>query len=66
MATNTAFLAGFVLPEDCDVDLLSRVSLLSEFAEPEDIANLVCFAASDEAKFVNGAILSVDGGVVAG
>jgi meso-butanediol dehydrogenase / (S,S)-butanediol dehydrogenase / diacetyl reductase len=64
--TNTAFLAGFELPEDCDVDLLSRVSLLPEFAEPEDIANLVCFAASDEAKFINGAILSVDGGVVAG
>lgn len=64
--TNTAFLQGFDLPEDCDVDLLQRVSLLPEFAEASDIANMVCFTASREAKFVNGAILSVDGGVVAG
>ena len=64
--TNTAFLAGFDLPEDCDVDLLSRLSLLPEFAEPGDIANMVYFVASDEAKFINGGILSVNGGVVAG
>jgi NAD(P)-dependent dehydrogenase (short-subunit alcohol dehydrogenase family) len=64
--TNTAFLGGFNLPEDAENDLLMRVSFLPDFAEPEDIANMVCFVASDEAKFVNGAILSVDGGVVAG
>ena len=64
--TNTAFLKGFELPEDCEVDLLMRASLLPEYAEAEDIANMVCFVASSEAKFVNGAILSVDGGAVAG
>ena len=64
--TNTAFLQGFDLPEDCEVDLLQRVSLLPEFAEADDIASMVCFTASSEAKFVNGAILSVDGGTVAG
>ena len=64
--TNTAFLGGFDLPEGAEMDLLMRVNFLPEFAEPEDIANMVCFVASDEAKFVNGAILSVDGGVVAG
>ncbi len=64
--TNTQFLAGFKLPKDCDVDLLSRAGFLAEFAEPDDIADMVCFIASDEAKFVNGGILSVDGGVVAG
>jgi len=64
--TNTAFLAGFELPDDCEMDLLSRAGLLPEFAEPEDIANMVCFVASDEAKFINGGILSVDGGAVAG
>jgi meso-butanediol dehydrogenase/(S,S)-butanediol dehydrogenase/diacetyl reductase len=64
--TNTAFLQGFDLPENCEVDLLMRASLLPEYAEAEDIANTVCFVASSEATFVNGAILSVDGGVVAG
>lgn len=64
--TNTAFLNGFTFSDDCEFDLVSRTSLLDEFAEAEDIANMVCFTASDEARFVNGAILSVDGGVVAG
>jgi meso-butanediol dehydrogenase/(S,S)-butanediol dehydrogenase/diacetyl reductase len=64
--TNTAFLGGFNLPEGAENDLLMRVSFLPEFAEAEDIANMVCFVASSEARFVNGAILSVDGGVVAG
>lgn len=64
--TNTQFLAGFTVPEGCDADLLMRAAFLSEFAEAEDIANMVCFVASDEARFVNGAILSVDGGMVAG
>jgi 3-oxoacyl-[acyl-carrier protein] reductase len=30
----------------------------------EDIANAYLFLASDEANFINGAVLSVDGGLV--
>ena len=29
---------------------------------PEDVANAVCFLASSEARMINGAILTVDGG----
>ncbi|RMF11063.1 MAG: SDR family oxidoreductase, partial [Candidatus Neomarinimicrobiota bacterium] len=32
--------------------------------QPEDIANAYCFLASDEAAYINGAVLNVDGGVV--
>ncbi len=64
--TNTAFLQGYDFPQDSEEDLFQRLSLLEEFAEPEDIANMVCFTASDEARFVNGAVISVDGGAVAG
>lgn len=64
--TNTAFLGGFDLPEDAELDLLMRCSFLPDYAEADDIANMICFVASDEAKFINGAVLSVDGGVVAG
>jgi 3-oxoacyl-[acyl-carrier protein] reductase len=34
--------------------------------EPRDVANAYLFLASDEASFVNGAVLSVDGGLVVG
>ncbi|MDF2524203.1 MAG: Enoyl-(Acyl carrier protein) reductase, partial [Clostridiales bacterium] len=30
----------------------------------EDVADAYCFLASDEAKYITGTVLSVDGGVV--
>jgi meso-butanediol dehydrogenase/(S,S)-butanediol dehydrogenase/diacetyl reductase len=64
--TKTAFLKGFQIDETIDLSLLSRSGLLEEMAEPEDMAHSICFLASSEARFANGAILSVDGGSVAG
>ncbi|MHB2153170.1 3-oxoacyl-[acyl-carrier-protein] reductase [Calditrichota bacterium GD2] len=37
---------------------------LKRLGQPEDIANAYCFLASDEASFINGAVLSVDGGLI--
>ncbi|NPA91682.1 MAG: 3-oxoacyl-ACP reductase FabG [Chloroflexi bacterium] len=37
---------------------------LRMWGEPEDVAYAYLYLASDEARFVNGAVLSVDGGVV--
>jgi 3-oxoacyl-[acyl-carrier protein] reductase len=39
---------------------------LGRMGEPDDIANAYFWLASDEAKFVHGAVLSVDGGLVLG
>ncbi len=39
---------------------------LGRMGEPDDIANAYVWLASDAAKFVHGAVLSVDGGVVVG
>ena len=33
------------------------------FGYPEDIANICLFLCSDEAKWINGAVISVDGGM---
>ena len=38
--------------------------LLKELGTPEDVANAYSFLASDEARYITGTILSVDGGVV--
>jgi NAD(P)-dependent dehydrogenase (short-subunit alcohol dehydrogenase family) len=35
-------------------------------AQPGEIAAAIAYLASDEARFVHGAILSIDGGVAAG
>ena len=39
---------------------------LGRLAEPRDIANAYYFLASDEASFITGAVLCVDGGIVIG
>jgi 3-oxoacyl-[acyl-carrier protein] reductase len=39
---------------------------MRRLGEPVDVANAYLFLASDEAGFINGAVLSVDGGLVVG
>ncbi|MFN3872280.1 MAG: 3-oxoacyl-ACP reductase FabG [Ignavibacterium sp.] len=46
------------------LDMLKEKTPLGKLGEPEDIANAYLFLSSDEAKFINGAVLSVDGGLV--
>jgi 3-oxoacyl-[acyl-carrier protein] reductase len=39
---------------------------LGRMGQPEDVANAYAFLASDQASFISGAVLSVDGGAVTG
>jgi 3-oxoacyl-[acyl-carrier protein] reductase len=48
------------------VDSMAQKTPLARLGEPEDIANAYVWLASDAAKFVSGAVLSVDGGLVMG
>jgi 3-oxoacyl-[acyl-carrier protein] reductase len=63
---------GFILtemvqkmPENVLADMKSHTPL-GRLGEPRDIANAYLWLASDEAAFVHGATISVDGGIVIG
>jgi meso-butanediol dehydrogenase/(S,S)-butanediol dehydrogenase/diacetyl reductase len=64
---NTPLNADLKLPEGADKALFQRLMPLAfPIAEPEEIAAAVAYLASDEARFVNGAVFSIDGGQTAG
>jgi len=49
---------------DTVIDDLTDQTPLGRLGDPEDIADAYCFLASDEAAFITGAVLAVDGGLV--
>jgi 3-oxoacyl-[acyl-carrier protein] reductase len=53
------------MPENILADMKSHTPI-GRLGEPKDIANAYLWLASDEASFVHGAVLSVDGGLVMG
>lgn len=50
------------LPEATQKDYLSTIPA-KRFAEPEEVANVVRWIASDEAAYISGAVIPVDGGL---
>ena len=70
--TVNAVAPGFIatemvkqMPEQILKSMVERTPV-RRMGEPRDVANAYLFLASDEASFINGAVLSVDGGVVVG
>jgi 3-oxoacyl-[acyl-carrier protein] reductase len=70
--TVNAVAPGFIatemvkqMPEQILRGMVERTPV-RRMGEPRDVANAYLFLASDEASFINGAVLSVDGGVVVG
>jgi NAD(P)-dependent dehydrogenase (short-subunit alcohol dehydrogenase family) len=62
----TGMTANFEVPPDVDVELMAPYTGFRGMGEPEDIAALFAFLASDEAANIHGAIISSDRGVTAG
>ena len=68
--TCNAVAPGFI-PTDLTRDLLARMEQtilpqipLGRFGTVEDVANAIAFLASDEASYITGQVLVVDGGMV--
>jgi 3-oxoacyl-[acyl-carrier protein] reductase len=53
------------IPEKILQSMVGRTPL-GRMGQPEDIANAYAWLASDQATFITGTVLSVDGGVVTG
>jgi 3-oxoacyl-[acyl-carrier protein] reductase len=70
--TVNAVAPGFIatemtaaMPEKVIQDMIARIPL-GRVGQPEDVANLYLFLASTEGAYLNGAVISVDGGLVIG
>lgn len=68
--TVNAIAPGFIttdmtaqIPEQNQKQLLELIPL-RDFGRPEDVADAVCFLASDAARYITGQTLQVDGGMV--
>jgi meso-butanediol dehydrogenase/(S,S)-butanediol dehydrogenase/diacetyl reductase len=63
---ETPLALGFQMPPDLDNDLMTRIFGFRPMAQPEEIAALFAFVASDEARNIHGSIISTDSGLTAG
>jgi NAD(P)-dependent dehydrogenase (short-subunit alcohol dehydrogenase family) len=63
--TNTNIATSTTFPADMDGELSRRMAGFRGLAEPEEVAALFSFLASDDARSVTGAIYTIDNGLTA-
>jgi meso-butanediol dehydrogenase / (S,S)-butanediol dehydrogenase / diacetyl reductase len=63
--TKTNIIGGFMPPEGADWKKMTKMMSEMEPAEPEEMANVFAFIASDEARFMTGSLVAMDGGITA-
>ena len=62
--TNTNIVTSFMaLPEGADYKLMGKIMTPMDQAEPDEMANLFTYIASNEARYMTGSIVVLDGGI---
>jgi NAD(P)-dependent dehydrogenase (short-subunit alcohol dehydrogenase family) len=62
---NTPMIAGFTMPEGVNLKEFARVTSPLGYAEPEEVAGVIAYIASDDSRYMTGSIVSFDGGITA-
>jgi NAD(P)-dependent dehydrogenase (short-subunit alcohol dehydrogenase family) len=60
---DTPLSRGFSMPDDADMSFMAKMMAPLGMAEPDDLASLFAYIASDEARYMTGAIVSMDAGL---
>ena len=64
--TVNAVAPGFIetdMTKDLPEDQLKNLVPMRRFGKPEEVASLVCFLLSDEASYITGDVISINGGL---
>ncbi|QSQ14987.1 SDR family NAD(P)-dependent oxidoreductase [Myxococcus landrumensis] len=62
---ETPLLASFQPPEGVHPAAFARIAPLERYGQPDEVAGTLAFLASDDASYINGATVAVDGGMSA-
>ena len=62
---ETPMIQAFQLPEGVSQGALSKIMPLGRFGQAHEVAGTIAFLASDDAAYINGATIVVDGGMIA-
>lgn len=65
-AVNTPLAANAAFPADANPRLMQKLFPWFDAAEPAEIAGLIAYVASDEARFMSGSLVAMDGAQTAG
>jgi NAD(P)-dependent dehydrogenase (short-subunit alcohol dehydrogenase family) len=62
---ETPMIQQFKLPDGVSEAALAKIMPLGRFGQPQEVAGTIAFLASDDAAYINGATIVVDGGMIA-